>query len=48
MFPFILSLIGIFIIWLGIKYNKNKESIDSFINSKVPVKLFKLLPPSRI
>ncbi|MGE5400363.1 MAG: DUF2157 domain-containing protein [Ignavibacteriales bacterium] len=48
MFPFILSLIGIFIIWLGIKYNKNKESIDGFINSKIPDKIFKLLPPGRI
>lgn len=48
LFPVALSFFGISIIWLGIKYNKNKEKIDSFINSKLPAGFLKSLPPNRV
>lgn len=46
-FPIVLSMIGLLIIWLGIKYNKNKEIIDNYINSVFPKKLLRFLPPNR-
>ena len=47
LFPVALSFFGISIIWLGIKYNKNRERIDKYINSLLPEQLIKLLPPNR-
>ena len=48
LFPVALSFFGISIIWLGIRYNKNKEKIDGFINSKLPAGFLKSLPPNRV
>ncbi len=48
LFPVALSFFGISIIWLGIKYNKNKDKVDSIVNSILPAKFRKLLPTSRL
>lgn len=48
LFPVALSLLGISIIWLGIKYNNNKGKIDGYINSKLPSDFRKYLPPNRV
>lgn len=47
MFPIILTLAGLIIIWLTIKYAGNQEKIESFVMSKLPENLLNLLPPSR-
>lgn len=47
-FPVALSFLGISIIWLGVKYNRNKEVIDNYINSLIPKSLTRLLPPHRL
>ena len=46
-FPFALSLLGIFIILLGLKYQKNREKIENIILSSVPDSFKRLLPQYR-
>lgn len=44
LFPFVLSFIGLFIIYLGILYQKNIKRIESTLIETVPVWMKKLLP----
>lgn len=46
-FPIILTLIGLAIIWLTIKYARNQKKIETFVNSKLPKSFLNLLPPHR-
>jgi hypothetical protein len=47
LFPFVLSILGILLIYLGIKYQRNREAIDRFILALVPEELRQLLPQKR-
>lgn len=46
-FPIILTLFGLLVIFAGIKYAKNQKSIEAFVNSYLPKGFLDLLPPSR-
>lgn len=46
-FPFVLSVIGIIVIFLGIMYSKKKEQIEKTILESLPKFIIKLLPQSR-
>ncbi|MBN2373939.1 DUF2157 domain-containing protein [bacterium] len=48
LFPFALSLLGIFAIYLGIKYQHNQEDIERFMISHIPDGIIQLLPRARI
>lgn len=47
-FPVILALLGIFIIVLGLKYQKNKQRIEAFIEVYFPKFLLKWRPEERV
>jgi hypothetical protein len=47
MFPIVLTLFGLAIIYLGIKYARNQARIESFVQAKMPAGFSKLLPPNR-
>lgn len=47
LFPVVLSLIGVAIIYLGIKYQRHRERITRFVHSLVPASLRELLPQPR-
>jgi len=47
LFPFVLSLIGILMIYLGIKYQKYKAAIEQRILASVPERIRGLLPGNR-
>ncbi|GBC62423.1 DUF2157 domain-containing protein [Desulfonema ishimotonii] len=47
LFPFALTLVGILIIFLGIRYQKKQERIEQMILSSVPERLGYLLPTNR-
>lgn len=47
LFPVALSLMGIFIIYIGIIYNRNKDKIDERIGKSLPKFLLKLNPEKR-
>lgn len=47
MFPIVLTLIGLVIIYLGIKYQKNQERIKQAVIGVIPPALRKLLPQAR-
>jgi hypothetical protein len=47
-FPFALSLLGILVIYLGIKYQRHREEIERFLLTRVPVGLRRLLPTERL
>lgn len=46
-FPIVISIIGLVIIALGIKYQKNKETIDKIVIDKLPKFLLDLSPTKR-
>jgi hypothetical protein len=48
MFPFVLSLLGIVIIYLGIKYQRHRDVIDRSILGLLPEQLRHLLPRERV
>lgn len=48
LFPFALSVIGIAIIYLGIKYQRNRELIERAILRLMPESLRRLLPNARV
>ncbi|AIF49984.1 Protein of unknown function DUF2157, membrane [Pelosinus sp. UFO1] len=43
-FPFILSFVGIGIIYLGVIYNKKQDKIQAFLRGRVPEKIRRFLP----
>ena len=47
LFPFVLSLIGLFVIYLGIKYQRNRESIERFMLTGIPAGIKRLFPTER-
>ena len=47
MFPFVLSVLGILIIYLGIKYQRNRDVINRSILRLMPEQLRQLLPRER-
>jgi len=47
-FPFVLTLLGILVIYLGIKYQRNRELIERSILGVMPDGLRRLLPRARI
>ncbi len=47
LFPLFLTILGLLIIFFGIKYAKNQERIENFISSRLPRSLLNLLPPNR-
>lgn len=44
LFPFVLTAVGVGIIWIGNKYRKNAAAVDSFVLSLVPAALRNRLP----
>jgi hypothetical protein len=48
MFPFVLTLMGLAIIATAVKYQKNREAIDAWIDSMVPEWLRAMLPQARV
>lgn len=46
-FPIALTFIGIFIVFLGVKYQKNKSKFESFIEGYLPTFLMKWRPEER-
>ncbi|MBI3006884.1 MAG: DUF2157 domain-containing protein [candidate division NC10 bacterium] len=48
MFPFVLSVLGIVIIYLGIKYQRHRDVIDRSILGLLPEQLRHLLPRERV
>jgi hypothetical protein len=46
-FPFVLSLLGILIIYLGVKYQRNREMIESTVLGALPRSIRQLLPRER-
>lgn len=47
LFPVALSFIGIAIIYLGVQYQRRRESIALFVHTRVPDSVRRLLPPPR-
>lgn len=47
MFPFALSFLGLLVIYLGVKYHKNSEAIESAVLSRMPNALQRFRPASR-
>lgn len=47
LFPVALSLVGLLIIWLGIKYNKHQQEIEKYLLSLLPESLLDFLPGAR-
>jgi len=47
MFPFVLTLMGIFIIFLGVQYQRNQETIAEAALRIIPQRVRKLLPAER-
>jgi hypothetical protein len=45
LFPFILTLIGILVIYLGVLYQRNGTVIDGFVRSQLPESMEQLVPP---
>jgi hypothetical protein len=48
MFPFVLTLIGLVVIYLGVKYQKNQERVAQFVMGIIPPSLRRLLPSERV
>lgn len=47
LFPFILSLIGVLVVFLGIMYRKHRQKIEAFILGLLPQGVLEWLPRSR-
>jgi len=47
LFPFALTLIGISVIYLGVRYQRNREAIESYILARIPAEIKRLLPTER-
>ena len=48
MFPFALTILGVSVIYLGIKYQRNRQAIDAWAISAVPPSLKWLIPKERV
>ncbi len=47
LFPFVLTLIGLGVIYLGVRYQRNRRIIDDAVRGLVPAGVRALLPPAR-
>jgi hypothetical protein len=47
-FPIVLALLGIFIVFLGVKYQKNKDKFEALVESCLPTFLMKWRPTERV
>lgn len=47
LFPFILSLVGVLVVFLGIIYHKNRQKIETFILNLMPQGFLEWLPKTR-
>jgi hypothetical protein len=47
LFPVALSFIGVLVIFLGVKYQRNRASIERFILARVPLSVKQVLPSHR-
>jgi len=45
LFPFVLTLIGILVIYLGVLYRRNSKAIDNFARSQLPESVQQLVLP---
>jgi hypothetical protein len=43
-FPFALTALGLSVIWVAVKYQRNRARIDPFIDSLIPERVRALLP----
>ncbi|MGQ4810478.1 hypothetical protein NKDENANG_03948 [Candidatus Entotheonellaceae bacterium PAL068K] len=48
LFPFVLTIIGLLVIYLGVKYQRNHERIERVALSYLPATLKRLLPTERL
>ncbi|HUJ25191.1 MAG TPA: hypothetical protein VLW85_04180, partial [Myxococcales bacterium] len=48
MFPFVLTAMGLGIIWLAVKYQRNREPIDQWLSSLIPEGVKSLMPQARL
>jgi len=48
LFPVVLTMIGLCVIYLGIKYQRHRESIEGFILASIPTGLKRRLPTERV
>jgi hypothetical protein len=46
-FPFLLTVIGLAIIWLGVEYRRHQEAIEARLLSSLPESVVRWLPSSR-
>jgi len=46
-FPFLLTVIGLAIIWTGVEYRKHRERIESSLLERLPEGVSRWLPSSR-
>jgi hypothetical protein len=46
-FPFVMSAVGIAVIWLGLKYHRNADRISAWFDAKLPAVLKRLRPEVR-
>ncbi len=47
LFPVVLSLIGIAVLWLGVRYHRGRERIEAWFAARVPDAWRRLIPPGR-
>lgn len=45
LFPFVLSLIGIFVIYAGVVYQKKSKVLEAFVQARLPETVRQLIPP---
>ncbi|MCP4326971.1 MAG: DUF2157 domain-containing protein [Alphaproteobacteria bacterium] len=47
MFPVVLSLIGIAVLWLGVRYHRSRARIEAWLTARIPDSWRRLIPPAR-
>jgi hypothetical protein len=47
LFPVVLSLIGVTVLWLGVRYHRSHARIEAWLAARVPAGLRRLVPPPR-
>jgi hypothetical protein len=46
-FPFLMTVVGLAVIWLGVEYRKHHEQLDRAVLEKIPSRVRRWLPASR-
>jgi len=47
LFPVVLSLIGVAVLWLGVRYHRSRARVEAWLTARVPASLRRLVPPPR-